>query len=289
MTIDLTAASAFMATHGRLLDRRRYEALLGAVGAPEVFAALDGYRNPDGGYGWGIEPDLRASESQPAGAMHALEVLAEHAVTTPRSLELCDWLDRQTLADGGLPFALPIRDPSGCAPFWADADHTVSSLQVTAQVAANAHLVARHDPAVAGHRWFARATDYCVRAIRDVDAEPHAYELLFALKFLDAATERVPEAHELLAHLGRFIPPDGCVPVGGGGEDEMLRPLDFAPHAGRPIRALFSRDVIDADLERLAALQQPDGGWVVDYASFSPIAALEWRGYATVRAVAILR
>ena len=32
-----------------------------------------------------------------------------------------------------------------------------------------------------------------------------------------------------------------------------------------------------------------DGGWVVDHGSFSPIAALEWRGYATVRAVEILR
>ena len=32
-----------------------------------------------------------------------------------------------------------------------------------------------------------------------------------------------------------------------------------------------------------------DGGWVVDFGSFSPIAALEWRGYATVRAVEILR
>ncbi|MEO8692616.1 MAG: hypothetical protein ABI658_03815 [Acidimicrobiales bacterium] len=289
MNIDLTAASAFMTTHGRLLDRRRFESLLGGAGAAEVLAALDGYRNADGGYGWGIEPDLRAAESQPAGAMHALEVLAEHAVITPRSVELCDWLDRQTLADGGLPFALPIRDAAGCAPFWADADQTVSSLQVTAQVAANAQLVARHDPAVAAHRWLERATDYCVRAIRAVDTDPHAYELLFALRFLDATIERVPEAHELLEHLGRFIPPDGRVPVAGGSEGEMLRPLDFAPHAGRPVRALFASDVIDTDLERLAALQQPDGGWVVDYASFSPIAALEWRGYATVRAVEILR
>lgn len=289
MTIDLAAASSFMATHGRLLDRRRYQALLGTGGATEVFAALDAYRNPDGGYGWGIEPDRRAAESQPAGAMHALEVLAEHTVVTPRSVELCDWLDRQTLTDDGLPFALPIRDPSGCAPFWTDADHTVSSLQLTAQVAANALLVAPHDPAIAGHRWLARATDYCVRAIRAVDSELAAHELLFALKFLDAATERVPEVQELLERLGRFIPPDGCVPVAGGGEDEMLRPLDFAPHAGRPVRALFARAVIDADLERLAALQQPDGGWVVDYASFSPIAALEWRGYVTVRAVEILR
>ena len=77
MTPDLTAATAFMATHARLLDRRRFELLCGRGEPTEVLAALDGYRNSDGGYGWGLEPDLRSPESQPAGALHALEVFAE--------------------------------------------------------------------------------------------------------------------------------------------------------------------------------------------------------------------
>jgi hypothetical protein len=46
---------------------------------------------------------------------------------------------------------------------------------------------------------------------------------------------------------------------------------------------------VATDLDRLAALQQPDGGWTVDYISASPAAALEWRGYATVKAFATLR
>src|SRR5690606_4419194 len=113
-------------------------------------------RNPDGGYGWGIEPDLRSPESQPVGAMHALEVLAEVAaagLTTPDAAALCDWLELHTLADGGLPLALPVTDPAGCAGLWVGAGHGASSLQMTAQVAANAQLLARHDATVAGHRW----------------------------------------------------------------------------------------------------------------------------------------
>lgn len=42
------------------------------------------------------------------------------------------------------------------------------------------------------------------------------------------------------------------------------------------------------DVDRLAALQQPDGGWVVDYLQISPAGSLDWRGHATVRAVDIL-
>lgn len=51
---------------------------------------------------------------------------------------------------------------------------------------------------------------------------------------------------------------------------EEAAPLSFAPHPGRPVRELFSDDVIAADLARLAAQQQPDGGWLVDFASYSP-------------------
>ncbi|MCU1449221.1 MAG: hypothetical protein JWP02_1391 [Acidimicrobiales bacterium] len=289
MSIDVSAAVSFMATHGRILDQRRLQLLLGAGSADSVLAALDAYRNLDGGYGWGLEPDLRAAGSQPTAAMHAFEVLAEVAAPTAQGGEVCRWLAEHTLADGGLPFALPVSDPSGCAPFWAQADPTTSSLMMTAQVAAKGHLVARHDPAVAEHPWLVTATQWCLDAIRAVDATPHAYELLFALEFLDAASDTVPDARALLDQLGRHVPPGGAMHVEGGTEDETLYPLDFSPQPDRPLRSLFADDVIAADLDRLAALQQPDGGWVVDFVSYSPAAALEWRGYTTVRAITVLR
>ena len=289
MNFDLPAATAFVTTHGRVLDRRRLELLVNGGDPSGVLAALDGYRNPDGGYGWGLEPDLRSVESQPAAAMHALEVLAEVApATTPRSVELCHWLAAHTLPDGGVPFALPIADPAGCAPWWLDPDPTAPSLQTTAQVAANAHLLARSDPAVADHPWLDRATRWCLDAIDRLDAAPHAYELLFAVRFLDAAADVEPEATPLLAKLGRFIPDGGVVPVQGGTENEALRALDFAPRSTGAARRLFDEGLIAAELQRLADGQQPDGGWTVEYMSSSPAAALEWRAYTTVGAIAIL-
>ena len=75
----------------------------------------------------------------------------------------------------------------------------------------------------------------------------------------------------------------------GGTEDEALHPLDIAPYPDRPARGLFSDDVVAADLDRLAGLQQEDGGWTVDYQKISPAGSLDWRGYATVRAVDVLR
>jgi hypothetical protein len=288
---DLDAATDFMATHARLLDRRRLALRLGGGDTGPLLAALAAYGNPDGGYGYGLEPDLRSATSQPGGALHALEVFDDVGpATSPRAGALCDWLGSAALPDGGLPFAGPVPDPAGCAPFWLDADAGASSLQITAIVTAVAHRVARHDPAVAGHPWLAAATRYCLEAIRALDGRaPHAIELAFAAQFLDAVHETHPEAAELVGRLAAHVPSDGVVPVAGGSEGEAIRPLDIAPMPGGPARTLFAPDVVAADLARLAALQQPDGGWLVDFASFSPTARLEWRGHATVSAVAVLQ
>ncbi|WP_425440471.1 hypothetical protein [Prauserella shujinwangii] len=288
LDIDTAAATAFQSTHARLLDRHRLRLVLGTGDPEATLAALGAYRNPDGGFGWGLEPDLRSPESQPGAALHAFEVFADIAPhTSPWAAGLCDWLESVTLPDGGLPFALPVTDPTGCAPFWAGADSTTSSLQITAVVAAVAHRVARHDPAVAAHPWLAGATRFCLAEIAGLTA-PHALELAFSVQLLDAVHDREPEAAPLLDGLRAHLPADGRVPVAGGADGESLRPLDFAPLPDRPARALFGPGVVAADLRRLAAEQRPDGGWAVDFTSYSPAAALDWRGHATVRAVSVL-
>src|SRR5262249_3404655 len=154
MDFDLKAAVTFVATHARILDRRRLDLMLGAGSPESVIAALDAYRNPDGGYGWGLEPDLRSAISQPVGAMHALELLAAiRDTTTRRPVEILDWLAGHSLDDGGVPFALAFTDTEGSAPHWTGADASESSLQMTTQLAAQAHRLARRRADVAAHAW----------------------------------------------------------------------------------------------------------------------------------------
>src|SRR3954468_22306962 len=143
MSIDLNAAADFMATHARVLDQRRFELRTGATAPAGPLAALDGYRNPDGGYGWGLEPDLRSPESQPGAAAHAFEVFEDVApATSPHAVALCDWLDSVTPDAAGLPFTLPLTRSAGSAPWWQSSDPTTSSLQITAFTAAVAQRVA---------------------------------------------------------------------------------------------------------------------------------------------------
>lgn len=100
--IELEGASAFMDMHARRIDRRRFDLLFGDGDPEAAIAALAGYANPDGGFGWALEPDLRSASSQPVGAVHAFEVLEEIAPSTsPLAARLCDWLESVSLPDGG--------------------------------------------------------------------------------------------------------------------------------------------------------------------------------------------
>jgi hypothetical protein len=290
MPIDTALADDFVIANARVLERHRH-ALLLADGAPEpVETALAGYANADGGFGWTLHPDLRSRSSQPVAAIHAFEVLEEIA---PRASALagplCDWLDQASLADGGLPFALPCDDWAGSAPMWAASDHTQSSLLITAAVCGAAHRVAPTDPVVAGHPWLERAAAYCQQAIAAMDEPAMAIELKFALQLLDAVHDTRPGAEQQLDRLVAFLPASGTMAVAGGAEGERMRPLDFSPDPGTPRRDAFSADVIAADLDELEAEMSDDGGWDVDFQVYSPAAVVEWRGYETVRALKTLR
>ena len=149
--------------------------------------------------------------------------------------------------------------------------------------------MAAADPAVAGHPWLARATAYCLDAVRRSGPDPHAMVLAFATQCSMPRAPMSPEAAELVERSGPYVPANGLLHVAGGADDEFMRPLDFAPFPGGPARTLFAPGVVEAELERLAAGQQPDGGWTVDFASYSPAATLEWRGHRTVQALVLLR
>lgn len=237
--------------------------------------------------GGGLSRTSVLRRSQPGAALHAFEAIAFAGPhSSPRSRELLEWLAKVSLADGGLPFALPLADPVASAPFWASADPSASSLQITAAVAAQAHRAARWDDVIRTHPWLDRATRYCFDQISRIDEPPFAYVMSFSLQLLDVAAETYEEAGDLLGHLMQFVPVDGALPVVGGAEGETVH---ISSEPGLPLHELLGPEVLKNRLDQLARDQLPDGGWPVDFTSYSEAAKLEWRGYMTAQAVATLR
>lgn len=287
MTLDLAAAERFVLTNGRLLERHRLTVLLHRGAADRVLATLRTYRNPDGGFGHALEPDLRAAHSEPLAVQAALDVLAEvGALQDPMVADATTWIASIALPDGGVPFALPAAADAPHAP-WIQPAAAPSGSHLTFALAGLAHRArwsygAETEP----QRWIARADAWCWERLEHPD-RLGAYDVKFALEFLDA----VPDDDRATAAIDRIaalIRDDGTLPVAGGTADERLTALQLSPRPGGRSRALFSAPAIDRELDRLEADQQPDGGWTFDWGVWSPAQEVEWRGRVTLSALATL-
>lgn len=276
---DVDAATTFVWTHARVLDRHRFaHRFLGAPAEP-VLAALAAYATGDGGYGHALEPDLRGPDAQIGAMETALSVLAEvDALDGPEGRAAIGWLER-IAPDGGVPFMLPsgLRFPR--APWWQTDPDPPGSLVATGFVAG----------ALLGggvrHPWLDRAAEWCWREIEAAESLA-PYGARGALAFLDA-TPDAERAQRALARLAPLV--DAVVTRDLDGSGEHHGPLDLSPRPDGRSRALFPAELVAAQLDHLAAAQQDDGGWPWRAADWSPAATAEWRGIVTLEALTTLR
>jgi hypothetical protein len=278
MPINRTAAENFIWSAARLVDRHRYDLLFADGSAELVVEALRGYRNPDGGFGHGLEPDLRDPTSQPTPTLYALEILNEAgALDGEMARGARAWIASVAEADGGIPNVVPGYEGYPHAPWMTPETGSFITLALAAVL---------HDAGVTDDQWLQRATDWSWRSIEEQE-EPRGYWLEFACRFLDAVADE-DRARQALSALGSRIDLADVAPVGGI-EGETLRPLDFSPVPNSRSRALFSQELIEAHLDLVESQQQDDGGWMFDWLAWSPAQTNDWRGVVTIRALRWLR
>lgn len=279
MPIDIAAAERFVLANARLLDRHRLAFHLHGAPAAPVLDALRAYRNPDGGFGHALEPDFRGPESEPASTAHALDVLAGvGALDDPMVAGAAAWTATIAEPDGGVPFVMPVAEAYPRAPFVTPSP---GGSFLTFAIAGALWEAGSDEP------WLARGTDWCWGRLEDPEGLG-AHGVRFALGFLG----RVPDRARAEAAIERLRPrlgPDGSIAVSGGIENERVTPLALSERPGARSRALFTREQIEADLDRLERDQQDDGGWTFDWLEWSAGQAVESRGAVTIQALATLR
>ncbi len=284
-------AERFVYTRGRLLERRRLELLLHGGGPDGVLAALGAYRNPDGGFGHGLEPDVRSPVSESLPTLAALDLLAGWGLADhPWFRSGLEWAAAESGLDGSLPF---VTEPSLAWPHAPWVQPAPGGSHLTFGFAA----AALRTGFTGG--WAEAAVKWC-RARLD-DGELPAYAVKYALRFLSA--DRGPAAGRdgSDAAVGAWrarLDRDGALPVEGGAEGERLYPWDLAADpwsagdlagpAGTSARRLFTEEQLQPDLDRVAMGQQQDGGWHVDWPAWCPGQGLDWRGIRTVEALQLL-
>jgi hypothetical protein len=255
----MRAAERFMGRNARLIDRHRFTWHFGDGPAEPVLTALRAYANPDGGFGNGLEPDLRGDD--------------------PAIPRLCDHLADIATPDGGVPFVLPTVRDAPHAPWWQPADESAGSLVPTATLAGLLHLMG------VDHRWLGPATDFCWTRV-DKLSEVAAYDALAVLTFLDHVPDRDRAAAAFDRLRGSILAHTALDPHAAG---EVHFPYDFAPDPSGFGRRIYPDDVFEAHPDALVDAQRDDGGWPVNWLIWTPLVGHEWRAWMTLHRLRTLR
>ena len=120
---QLTMAKDFIFSQGRLLERKLFERFFEDGSSEACLQALLAYRNPDGGFGNGIEPDLMCPDSTAIGAESALFVLdlldhQDPAIVHP----LVNWIVANQSETGAIPHPPPGLHDYPHQPWWQNPD-----------------------------------------------------------------------------------------------------------------------------------------------------------------------
>ncbi len=279
----LARAREFLYRNARLLERLRFSYLFEGGSAEAVLHALSGYENPDGGFGNGLEPDLRGPLSQPVPVWTAVWVLDEVGRLNDRTAEgIVRFLHDASTRQGGVPFVFRSASDYPHAPWWeVGRGPTPAALNPTAGIAAAFYKARLRSD------WLDRAGAWCWERIDDLRTV-NPYELRVVLSFLDHCPDRA-RARTALERLRPQILSPKVVALNPRSRGDVFRPLDFAPEPGLLSRELFSPEAIEEHLDALENRQRSDGGWTVSFPIWTPITRFEWRGVQTVESLKVLR
>jgi hypothetical protein len=279
---DFDAAAAFLAAHARVLDRRVFQRLFSAGSAGPVRDAVAAYRNDDGGFGHGLEPDNRVAASQPPAVEMALRLMDVADAWDEQLVRAAiDWLVTVAPAEGGAAFMEPTGAAGPHAPWWVPEEGHPASLIQTGQI--SGLLYSRGF----AHPWLDGATEVMWSRIEKL-TEPSGYEMFGVLAFLQHVPDRA-RAAEAFSRVGPLLVTRGLVALDPEAAGETQTPLDFAPLPDSIARALFDEATISTHLDHLAGGQRDDGGWMFNWLSWSPAAEADWRGFLTVENLRLLR
>jgi len=293
----LARAEDFVWLTGRVLEQRRFAQLFRSGETAGPLAALEAYRTADGGYAFGVEPDVRGPAAQPVALPAVLRILDQLGALDQRTAApVCAWLTTVTAPDGGVPAVLPTLRPYPRPPWLPVPDAPAGELLATGPI-----LGLLRKSAIA-HPWLERAHSFCqaaVDALLDGSGATHPYEVEAALAFLEHVPDQDRAAAQA-ARLGELVRerrlvlldperPEQARPAPGYAPGEYHLAYDYAPTPDSLAASWFSAEESARGLDRLAARQQPDGGWPIDWAQWAPTTAVESRPGVTLTALLTLR
>ncbi|MCA0931350.1 hypothetical protein LCM02_02725 [Lutimonas saemankumensis] len=274
-------ARDFILTNARMIERRLFQFHFENHGPDGVFHAVYAYRNSDGGFGHGMEPDTASPESQPLFSIMALETLDEAGLLTKDRIldDFMPYFESITTDKGGIPWMFrPLGD-------YPCEDHfkTVKEWAALSTTAPLLGILEKYNIEIP---WMKKAEEFVWQEIERIK-EKHVFCHLCVprrLQFL-SHTKSKNKAERALKDLKKWILTEGvlCNDKSDVGWGLYGKPhsLCYAPAPESILNPIFSQEMIDSDLDELIKRQKEDGRWDTWY-GLSEGMKLEWAGIQTL-------
>ena len=285
---NFSEARNFILTNARMIERRLFDFHFGNGTKEGVFHAVYAYRNSDGGFGHGMEPDTASPESQPLFSIMALETLDEIGYLTKAIIldDFMPYFERVTTADGGIPWMFRPTSDYPCEGHF-------KTIKEWAALSTTAPLLGILEKYKIEIPWMRKAEQFVWNEI-DRIKEKHVFCFLCVprrLEFLQYTKSR-DKAEKALNDLKNWIVAEGVLcndkTDEGWGLYGKPHSLNYAHSPESVLYPIFSKERISADLDELVNRQKNDGRWDTWY-GLSEGMKLEWAGIQTLWALKTLR
>ena len=271
MAISVDKARAFVYGHGVLWERALFGWLFDGRPLSHVQQCLRGYKNADGGWGHGLEHDLKCPDSNPL----ALEFLL--AVNRDTGLPVSDlldgtvaWVEANRAPDGSLVNPPTTRDYP-IAPWWQETGGQTIPDAITG------HLIRLGlcSPGLAEstRRWVqAHVTPETIRANEWLFMAYHAVDyFLNVTDFPDLETYRRATLDNVIA----------CAQAAPDDQASVL--FQFAPTPESVVARALPEGLLARKLDILAGAQREDGAWADEHG------LPQWQAYSTITSLLTLK
>ena len=281
-------ARDFVLTNARMIERRLFEFHFANGTAEAVFHAVYSYRNLDGGFGHGMEPDTASPESQPLFSIMALELLDEVGYLSEEIIlkDFMPYFEQITTEKGGIPWMFRPKSEYPC-------EEHFKTVKEWAALSTTAPLLGMLEKYKLRIPWMEKAEAFVWSEFERIQ-DKHAFCYLCVprwMLFLEHSKSRT-KAEKTINNLNNWIQKKGLIcedkTAEGWGLYGKPNRLNYAPSPKCRFYGLFTEEAVTAELDELIRRQKEDGRWDTWY-GISEGTKLEWAGIQTLASLKILK
>ncbi len=291
-------AKEYLYTNGRDLDQRRFEFHFEDGSQAAVLEALAAFQNEDGGFGWGLEPDLRTEASSVIATSSGFGILREVGASARKSivqLGVQFLLDSYDNEKGVWPIIPPEVEDAPHAWWWsyADSAKNFGNFLVNPRAAIAGHL--QHYSPLVQANFLAKVKAAVLEMLTTYTDNIGHHDFECYLGLADAEGLPQNEKEQIVKKLVQLI--SGSLDMNPEKWDsgEVFKPLVVAPMPDSALSDFIDSELVHKNLDIEIDGQLANGSWPLGW-DWSPIdqaawnaAESDWKGYLIVNKLRMFR